>query len=138
MPDFQGRAKKKSETCVHFNGVQNEHCRAGVAYESFERPGIPCMTDFCKGQVCAQRHFPTPEEVQEMIAADEAAFERTSKAISAVAKDAKSKGLKKRSGGQSSIPCPVCETGTLAYSVSGYNGHIHGRCDTPGCVWWMQ
>lgn len=73
-----------------------------------------------------------------MIAADEAAFERTSKAISAVAKDAKSKGLKKRSGGQSSIPCPVCKTGTLAYSVANCNGHIHGRCNTEKCVWWMQ
>lgn len=36
------------------------------------------------------------------------------------------------------MPCPICITGTLAYSVSGYNGHIHARCSTPNCVAFIQ
>lgn len=38
----------------------------------------------------------------------------------------------------SSMPCPVCETGTLEYSISSHNGHIHGRCTTDGCARWME
>lgn len=26
------------------------------------------------------------------------------------------------------MPCPKCEK-PLAYAVSSYNGHVHGRCD---------
>jgi hypothetical protein len=36
------------------------------------------------------------------------------------------------------IPCPNCEGGTLHYSRSSYNGHIHGQCTTPDCTWWME
>jgi len=28
--------------------------------------------------------------------------------------------------------------GALHYSVASYNGHMHGRCETEGCVAWMQ
>jgi hypothetical protein len=40
--------------------------------------------------------------------------------------------------GQGSMPCPVCKTGTLRYSRAAYNGHVHGRCSTDGCVAWME
>jgi hypothetical protein len=36
------------------------------------------------------------------------------------------------------IPCPVCRTGKIAYSISSRNGHIHAKCDTAGCVFFMQ
>ncbi len=35
------------------------------------------------------------------------------------------------------IDCPVCKK-QIKYSISGYNGHIWGRCETKGCVNWMQ
>lgn len=35
------------------------------------------------------------------------------------------------------IECPVCK-GRLHLSISGYNGHVHGRCETSGCVAWME
>jgi len=34
--------------------------------------------------------------------------------------------------------CPICNTGKLKYSRSNYNGHVHARCSTDGCVAWME
>jgi len=36
-----------------------------------------------------------------------------------------------------SIKCPVCSR-VLSYSISSYNGHIWGKCKTPGCLAWME
>lgn len=35
------------------------------------------------------------------------------------------------------IECPKCK-GQLHLSQSSYNGHVHGRCETEGCVAWME
>jgi len=53
-------------------------------------------------------------------------------------KDANSKSIKKGNGGNGSIPCTVCDGGTVRYSVASVNGHLWGKCSTKGCVAWMQ
>ena len=36
------------------------------------------------------------------------------------------------------INCPVCNVeNSLNFAISS-NGHIHARCDTKGCVIWME
>lgn len=35
------------------------------------------------------------------------------------------------------IECPKCN-GKLHLSQSSYNGHVHGHCETKGCVSWME
>lgn len=40
--------------------------------------------------------------------------------------------------GSGKMKCPVCNTGTLSYSRSTYNGHVHAGCDTKDCVAWME
>ena len=40
--------------------------------------------------------------------------------------------------GSGEIPCPICKAGTLRYSRSAYNGHVHASCSTEGCVRWME
>jgi hypothetical protein len=40
--------------------------------------------------------------------------------------------------GRGVMDCPVCGTGKLHYSRAGYNGHVHARCETDGCVSWME
>jgi hypothetical protein len=35
------------------------------------------------------------------------------------------------------IECPKCQ-GRLHLSQSSYNGHVHGHCETQGCVSWME
>lgn len=35
------------------------------------------------------------------------------------------------------IECPVCK-GRLHLSQAASNGHVHGKCETPGCLSWME
>ena len=35
------------------------------------------------------------------------------------------------------IDCPACN-GRLHLNQSSYNGHVHGQCETEGCVSWME
>ncbi len=45
-----------------------------------------------------------------------------------------SEGKKPTSG---KIPCPICQTGTLKYTVAS-NGHVHAFCSTEDCMAWME
>lgn len=38
---------------------------------------------------------------------------------------------------QEVIECPKCK-GKLHLSQSSYNGHVHGHCETEGCVSWLE
>ena len=40
-------------------------------------------------------------------------------------------------GKRETIECPVCK-GRLHLSQAACNGHVHGKCETPGCVSWME
>lgn len=35
------------------------------------------------------------------------------------------------------IACPACH-GRLHLRIAAYNNHVHGKCETPGCVAWME
>ena len=35
------------------------------------------------------------------------------------------------------IECPMCK-GKLHMYQSAYNGHVHGKCETPNCLYWME
>jgi len=57
------------------------------------------------------------------------------KAISLITeKEGKGKPKKDKRG---TIICPVCGK-NLHYTVSSYNGHIWGNCETDGCLGWMM
>jgi len=36
------------------------------------------------------------------------------------------------------MSCPVCKGGILRYRWSSWNGHIHAKCSTKGCVDWAE
>jgi len=38
---------------------------------------------------------------------------------------------------QGVVECPVCK-GKLHVSHAEYNGHVHGKCETEGCLAWME
>lgn len=40
-------------------------------------------------------------------------------------------------GKEEVIECPACK-GRLHLSQAACNGHVHGHCETPGCVSWME
>ena len=45
--------------------------------------------------------------------------------------------LKNNSIWQDMVECPVCK-GKLHLSHAAVNGHVWGKCETAGCVEWME
>ena len=80
----------------------------------------------------------TQEESEAREAQIDAAIAKMTLAVPAAKEDAKKNGFRKGNGGAGSVPCPICQTGQLRYSVAGYNGHMHAACTTPNCMSWME
>lgn len=151
---------KRQGKCIHFNGVSNACCEAGVDYKKLAgwpevgwTNRLPCHTaDYKSGSgyslptveaeqaKCEKFALPTAEE----IAADEKKiaehFERMAKARAAIVAHLGGpwkKGMPSRAG---SIDCPCCgiAPAKLNFTRSGYNGHIHAACESQDCVSWME
>jgi len=131
-------------TCKHFNGIQHDQCRAGVKYRDLfgDGPGwaahLCCMREKQSTVTCSSCEFPTREEAEKDADVWMARLNRTTLCVKAAHDDAKSKGLKRGSGGVGNMPCPSGCGGTLRYSVASVNGHMHAACSTKGCVSWME
>jgi hypothetical protein len=126
--------------CVHFNGCQHDKCKVGVEYKTFhENRGMamPCLKHFWDGKEhypCDKMRFPTEEEVAKELAVHEAAAARYMKAGPVIRK------VKTEHKGQDwrgVEPCPVCGV-KLHLRHAAYNGHVHGCCETPNCIAWME
>ena len=133
------------QTCKHFTGIQHRQCKAGVVYYDQFGTGegcfanIPCVTSFNKepAKECPKVIYPSREEAEQEQAARDAHSKKSIQAMNDAHADAKAKGYGKGKGGQDSLKCPLCEDGTLRYSVASVNGHMHACC-TNGCVSWME
>lgn len=148
-------------TCIHFNGMQHDKCDRGVAYEvNWPNGPKPCIkfieksarggTYIRAGEVPAERkpwpgadtakpcpfwQEPTPAEVEQDRIERDAAYERAKVAIRVASQwRVKPKPAHDR---REVIECPCCK-GRLHLSQSAYNGHVHGKCETDGCVSWME
>lgn len=136
--------ERHMDRCVHFNGIQHDMCNAGVNYRRAfaDANGVlkplPCFASEGAHRPCEPRRFVTREEAEKEEAEWQAVWKGVSLASTAAHLDAKEKGFRKGRSGVGSIPCPVCQKGHLHYSVAAYNGHMHARCDTEGCVSWME
>lgn len=133
--------------CKHYTGAgRNETCGAGVNYAQLgddSRPGmlnrLPCLRSHFHEDVvaeCALQEWHTPEEIAERVQKTRASAMRTVTARAAIFDYLKAEGKPTRNVG-GAIACPICDKGTLGFSVA-YNGHCHGNCSTPGCVRWME
>ncbi|TXM96796.1 hypothetical protein FV242_33025 [Methylobacterium sp. WL64] len=40
-------------------------------------------------------------------------------------------------GDSGTVECPECK-GRLSWARDSFNGHLHGQCETDGCLRWMQ
>lgn len=111
--------------CIHFNGVMNKECLAGVSYSDvrIEKPyKFPCLQ---QGGVCQKVEFPTKEQVQAQLQSIE---EGGMKAIQAFA-DIKGHVEKtKIKAGQIKCRCG----GQLNYVVANINGHVWANCKSCG------
>lgn len=151
----------KHGQCKYFNGVQNDKCNRGVAYEvnwpngpkpciqllhkssrggTYLRPGeVPAETkpfpSAEKAKPCPFYDDPTDEEVDASRRKMEAAMDRVVVAMGVASKwRIKPKPETDR---YEVVECPVCN-GRLHLSQSAYNGHMHGKCETDGCVSWLE
>jgi len=124
-------------------------CAAGVFYNDVKKTGarmiaLPCFppepdnmpADGVWPQ-CPKQSFKTPDELDAESKEIEEAAGRSIKRLTVVI-PAIQKAADGKRGVGGTMPCPVCKTGTLGWSVAGYNGHIHARCSTADCVSFMQ
>lgn len=131
--------KRKGENCKHFNGVQHDLCLRRISYKvNWPAGGIPCIPALINGRdikPCPFFERPTPEET----AAEEAEFAKKFAEIQKGLEVARNWRVKPKpaSDRYEVVKCPICE-GQLHLSQSAYNGHVHGRCETPDCIAWME
>lgn len=84
---------------------------------------------------CPHRVEPTDEQIQQAREQSDAALAKHLAAIRvASAWRVKPKPQADRA---EVVECPVCN-GRLHLSQSACNGHVHGKCETPQCVEWME
>lgn len=122
-------------TCKFFNGTVHERCEAGIEYKSVrsQQPFPNTHPCFSPSLTCIAREYPTDQEIEaeekRIGRAVEAAIQ-VEKVIRQLAGD--------RWGSYGVMECPICGTGTVEYSISSLNGHMSARCDTDGCVNFIQ
>lgn len=135
------RAKELQCKCLHFNGVQNETCRAGVAYKSFTG-GLPCLKfDNRKSDTwgkCEKHKLPTDAEALEMAMKRQAELEKVlgNMAKVAVVLDPIRTEYKGKDG-RGELECPCCGS-VLRWSIAAYNGHMRVHCAGKDCVSWIE
>lgn len=121
--------KQRRIRCKHFNGIIHDRCKAGIKY-------VPGHIDQCIGcgvdetAPCAKLEYPMPEEIARKEAETVAMMKNIATARKAIMADVGESGV-------GEIICPVCNCGTLAYTVA-MNGHVHAKCSKSGCVCWME
>lgn len=143
----------KPGTCIHFNGVQNNTCDAGIAYDSLSTGPdgteyarlIPCLKRLAAEGYqrtgrpiaeCPQYLEPTPQQIAESEAASRAALERDLKVIPLINS---LKAVHHGKGYRGVHDCPACGgKGTLHIALAASNNHSRGRCETAGCVAWIE
>lgn len=135
--------KSAMDSCRHFNGIQNKKCQAGIEYEAegHSKLMMPCIPKHINGREtwpCSLFEIMSVADAEKEADERIIIMNRGANARRAAHDDAKAKGLGKGHGGYGSIPCPSGCGGTLRYSVASYNGHMHGKCSTQGCVSWME
>ena len=125
--------------CVHFNGLMNDRCAAGVCYADVKPAppvrgplALPCFALDDNAAPCEHQRFPTREEAEEYERETHARFERMMGARKRIVEVTSG-----RRGVSGTTDCPVCGK-RLGYSVAGNNGHIWAKCETEGCVAWIE
>lgn len=123
--------------CIYFRSMgQYDTCEAGVRYDDVGRGmARPCFLPH-KAEVghCDKFRAPTPEEV----AAHETWLEGRISLLGKVMAGIKPwRETHKGRSASEIVECPAC-AGRLHLSISSYNGHVHGRCETEGCASWVE
>jgi hypothetical protein len=134
--------------CIHYRGITGPRgervtsCEVGIDYEAWRGVGHdkqPCFLDD-QGQSkpnamsCPHLRRPTPEEIA---AHKRWLDERWAKLGTVMVGIADWRAAHKGKSASEVVECPACK-GRLHLSIAAYNGHVHGRCESEGCVSWME
>lgn len=111
--------------CVHFNGIMNDACKAGIAYADV-REGkpykFPCFKD--SGLTCDKSKFLTDEEVAEEL---KTINESTGRSVGLMV--AAKNHYDKTKQAQSKFKCPMGDHEAF-YTRASTNGHFWIKCST--------
>lgn len=135
MPLTEKQAEQAMSSCSHFNGIQNQCCKAGVSFAQFTG-SLPCLKFTDKGTfTCDKRRWHTREEVEAEHAAMDAFTDLLRKVQPVVVECKKIT----RSGGVASFSkeCPVCGA-LLRIEIARSNLHARVHCATDGCARWIE
>lgn len=131
----------KTGVCKHFRGIQHDTCRAGLnarditGGEAFGwTKRMPCFATNNATALCEKYEEPTTEELAKQEAEWERVFARMAKVRPIISE---LKSIYKDQSWAGTRECPIC-SGTLHLAISASNGHVHGRCETDGCLAWME
>lgn len=149
MSDQEREPGYSAGWCIHYRynrdkkpGDQNT-CKAGVDFDRFREVKFdhrPCFLDAKTGArkpgavFCEKLRCPTPDEISANDVWVEVRMNLPGKVMTGIRPwRAAHKGRSARE----IVECPAC-AGKLHLSISAYNGHVHGHCETDGCVSWME
>jgi len=154
MEDFSKKVLVKGERnywCWYrtaFDDRRHPVCRAGIDYNSkfrFDKDGkiidgymekIPCLgkpTPEMAAKLCPKYKHLTDEQAAESSRRTELLVENV-----LVVRQHIAERIEREQRYEGTLPCPVCEVGTVRYTVSRLNGHVMAACDTQGCVAWRE
>jgi len=125
--------------CRHFTGYQNGVCKAGVCYREIVggpdlgwAARLPCLPNSAlrkESDVTCEKFSALSEA--ECVEREKEIKERFNGIIAA------RKRIIQLGVGSGIIECPVCLK-RMGFTVAKSNGHVHARCETKGCLVWME
>lgn len=144
-------------TCKYFNGgLHNRTCEAGVVYDDvttepnnrsgkalrlpchskifFSQPSESQLVEFNRRGQCSKFTEPTDDEVAAHEKDMERSIERITNTLPIISRI---KELHKGESWAGVDACPNCG-GILHLTHAALNGHVHGQCETSGCVSFME
>ena len=130
--------------CKNYRGMhEKQACEAGVRFDSLPFHGTKQFMGACPcfgpKEGCELAAYPTEEEMAAGDEEIEARLVNYDTARQAIVNHLGGPWKHGTSGAGGVIDCPVCkQPDSLQFSRAGYNGHIHARCKTDGCVSWME
>lgn len=126
--------------CKHYRAIsENKTCKAGVPYESivaFPVDTCPCWKQQ-ETSICDRAEYRTADEVEARNRWLEERFQNIATVRQAIVQYLGGPWKRGDPSSAGIIHCPLCE-GSITFSRSGYNGHIHAFCSRDGCVRWIE
>lgn len=134
-----------TNTCRHFNGVcgpgmRKDHiqCTVGQKIDDYKQHNgrmneWGCINGNACEVKCPKFDPYTKDKCDKDAAYWEEHIQRTIRARKAVVER-----IAAGHGKSGAMMCPICLRGSLHYVRHDYNGHIHAKCETAGCVAWME